>query len=82
MLYVYAISHFPSRPDVRGLEGAALSVSGNRGLFAIWSEHQNPRLEADETALWEHERVVEALLERGHASSSASSSASGSASMT
>jgi hypothetical protein len=65
VLYLYAISDSPSRPDVPGLQGAALSAGGREGLFAIWSEHEDPRIEADETALWEHERVVEALLEEG-----------------
>jgi Gas vesicle synthesis protein GvpL/GvpF len=63
VLYLYAIADTPHCPPVRGLQGAPLSVDGGNGLFAIWSEHDHPRLEADETALWEHERVVEALAE-------------------
>ena len=63
MLYLYAISDSPSRPEVYGLQGAPLAGGGRGGLFAVWSEHDDPRLEADETTLWEHERVVEALLE-------------------
>src|SRR4051794_12987788 len=65
MLYLYGISDSPSRPDVPGLQGAALASAGREGLFAIWSEHEGQPFEADETALWEHERVVEALLEEG-----------------
>jgi hypothetical protein len=65
MLYVYALSDSPWRPTVLGLGDAPLSISGRDGLFAVWSEHEEHRLEADETALWEHERVVEALLEEG-----------------
>jgi hypothetical protein len=65
VIYVYAISDSPDRPEVLGLQDAALSASGGEGLFAIWSEHEEPRLEADEAALLEHERVVEALLENG-----------------
>jgi hypothetical protein len=65
VIYVYAISDSPDRPEVRGLQGAALSTSGRDGLFAIWSEHEEARLEADEAVLLEHERVVEALLKQG-----------------
>jgi hypothetical protein len=65
VLYVYGISDSPSCPSTPGLEGAELSVTGEDGVFAIWSEHSEPQREADETALWEHERVVEALLEEG-----------------
>jgi Gas vesicle synthesis protein GvpL/GvpF len=63
VVYVYAICRSPDLPDVSGHEGAPLSASGTDGLFAVWSEHEEPRLEADEASLWEHERVVEALLE-------------------
>lgn len=63
MFYVYAISDSSELPAVPGLDGAALSGSGDDGIYAIWSEHEQQRREADETALWEHERVVEALLE-------------------
>ena len=65
MLYVYAITDSPVPPLVAGLQGAPVEVAGEDGLFAIWSEHEDSRLEADETALWEHERVVEALLDSG-----------------
>jgi hypothetical protein len=65
VLYLYAISDSPTRPDVSGLDGATLSLSDGDGLFAIWSEHDEPRFEADESSLWEHERVVEALLAEG-----------------
>ena len=65
MLYLYAITDSAWLPDVPGLDGAPLSLTGGNGLSAVWSEHDQPRLEADETALWEHERVVETLLEQG-----------------
>jgi len=65
MLYVYAICDSPHTLAVRGLQGAELAVTGDRGVFAVWSEHPHLRMEADETALWEHERVVESLLEEG-----------------
>lgn len=65
MLYLYAITDSLDPPEVPGLRGAALSGDGRDGLFAIWSEHEDARIEPDETALWEHERVVEALLEEG-----------------
>jgi hypothetical protein len=65
MLYLYAIIDSSRLPVIPGLQGAPLSGAGEDGLFAVWSEHDEPRLEADETALWEHERVVEALLEEG-----------------
>jgi hypothetical protein len=65
LLYVYALSDSPTPPTVLGLGDAPPSVSGREGLFAVWSEHEEDRIEADEIALWEHERVVEALLEEG-----------------
>ena len=65
VLYVYGISDSPNAPPVLGLRDAALSVSGRGGLFAVWSEQEDSPFDADETALWEHERVVEALLEQG-----------------
>jgi hypothetical protein len=65
VLYVYGISESPHPPSVRGLQGAELFASGEDGVFAVWSEHSKARLDADETILWEHERVVEALLEEG-----------------
>lgn len=65
MLYLYAITDSPWLPPIPGLRGAPLSAAGGDGLFAVWSEHDETRLEADETALWEHERVVEALVEQG-----------------
>ena len=65
VLYVYGISDSPKAPPVLGLRDAPLSVSGQDGLFAVWSEHDDVPFEADETTLWEHERVVEALLELG-----------------
>ena len=65
VLYVYGITDSPNTPPVLGLRDAALSVSGQGGLFAVWSEHENAPFEADESALWQHERVVEALLDQG-----------------
>jgi hypothetical protein len=65
VLYLYAISDSDKVPAVPALQEARLSVTGADGLFAVWSAHDEPRLEASETALWEHERVVEALLEQG-----------------
>lgn len=65
MLYVYALTDSPDPPEVLGVQDAELSASGDDGLFAIWSEHEDAPLEASEAALWEHERVVEALLEAG-----------------
>jgi hypothetical protein len=65
MLYLYAISDSPQLPDVRGVDGAELGVSAGSGLFVIWSEHDGPGFETDESRLWEHEQVVEALLGDG-----------------
>jgi hypothetical protein len=67
VLYVYAITDRRERPSVPGLRDAPLRVSGKDGLFAVCSEHDDPRVEADEAALLEHERVVEALVEAGTA---------------
>lgn len=65
MLYVYGISDAPDAPSVPGLRDAPLSVSGQGGVFAVCSEHDDAPFEADESTLLEHERVVEALLEHG-----------------
>jgi hypothetical protein len=65
VLYLYGISDSPSRPDITGLQGAPLAGDGRQGLFAIWSEHDGQPFDPDETALWDHERVVEALLGEG-----------------
>jgi hypothetical protein len=65
VLYVYGISDAPDAPSVPGLRDAPLSASGRDGVFAVWSEHDDSPFDADESTLLEHERVVEALLERG-----------------
>ena len=65
VLYLYAITDSARLPLIQGLQGAPLSIGGGDELFAVWSEHEDSRLETDENALWEHERVVEALLEEG-----------------
>src|SRR5919202_6781858 len=65
MVYVYAvIEPRPDPPSAGGLAGASLRVLGTSELAAVVSD-RDADLEVTEEALWEHERVVEALLDGG-----------------
>jgi len=64
VLYLYAITESPQPPEGPGLRGAALRAIGDDGLFAIASEHDDLRLEANEDDLWAHEGVIEELMDR------------------
>jgi hypothetical protein len=64
VLYLYAITQGPDPPEVAGLRGAPLRAIGADGMFAIASEHDDLRIEANEDDLWAHENVVEALMDR------------------
>lgn len=59
MLYVYAISDSPRPPTMPGLRDSELRAVGDRGVYAIVSEHDELRLEGGEDDLWTHESVVE-----------------------
>jgi hypothetical protein len=65
MLYVYGIIRSRSLPDRAGIERQPLRCIEADGLSAVVSEHDTLRLEEDVEWLWEHERVVEALMARG-----------------
>jgi hypothetical protein len=64
VLYLYAIAQSPDRRTAAGLRGAPLRAIGGSGIFAIASEHDDPRIQANEEDLWTHENVVEALMDR------------------
>ena len=65
MLYLYCIARSSSLPDCVGIQGRPLRPIEGEGLFAIASEHAHLRLEEGAEWLWEHERVVEALMAVG-----------------
>lgn len=65
MLYLYAITDSGQEPDLHGLGGARVRAIGDGRLAAIASEHEDLRLRPDEQQLWEHETVVEELMELG-----------------
>jgi glycosyltransferase involved in cell wall biosynthesis len=64
VLYVYALTDAPERPlpDCRGHRGARLRVHAHDGVAAVCSRHAHIEPQPDETALWRHERVTEALM--------------------
>jgi Gas vesicle synthesis protein GvpL/GvpF len=51
--------------DVRGLGGARLHTLEVGGLAAVHSRHRTLRPRPTRAAMWAHERVVEAMMERG-----------------
>jgi gas vesicle protein GvpL/GvpF len=63
VLYVYAITDSPSAPRRSGLQGASVRVVGERGPFALMSEHRDLPPQPSEEDLWTHEAVVEDLME-------------------
>jgi hypothetical protein len=65
MLFLYAITDARPPLQTRGLGGVSLELIRSSGLAAVASEHEGLNLVADEDALWEHERVVEALMDDG-----------------
>lgn len=66
MIYLYAIApRVQAVPQVRGIEGAELQTVNTEGLSAICSSHEQLDLRLDAQLAWDHERVVEALMELG-----------------
>ncbi len=66
MVYAYAVTEPRSDPPpTGGLAGASLRVLCTSELAAVVSTRSEAELEVTEEALWEHERVAEALLEGG-----------------
>jgi hypothetical protein len=65
MLYLYGIVRSRALPGSVGIQGRPLRCIEADDLFAIVSEHDHLRLEEDVEWLWEHERVVEALMAQG-----------------
>lgn len=63
MVYIYALSEATSdAPAVCGLDGTALRVVSTEELTAVVSDRAAAPLHVCESALWAHERVVEALM--------------------
>jgi hypothetical protein len=68
VIYAYAIVESTAAdppPRMRGLGGAALRATFADGLAAVFSRHRTLRARRSPEAMWTHERVVEALMERG-----------------
>ena len=66
MLHLYGIVESQDRGDGAGLDGEPLVSIPCGDVVAIASEHARPLDSTPvEEALWEHERVLEALLESG-----------------
>jgi hypothetical protein len=65
VLYVYAITESPLLPALPGARGASLRVLGDGTVFAVFTEHPDLPLEPSVEDLWEHEAVVEELMQLG-----------------
>lgn len=68
MIYVYAIGEphtLAPGPDVRGLADARLHLLAHDDLAAVFSRHRTLRPEPNPATLWQHEAVVERLMEDG-----------------
>src|SRR5919201_2421448 len=63
LLYVYAITDSRRAPAVAGLHGESLRAVGDRGPFAVVSEHESLPQGPSAEDLWAHERVVEELVD-------------------
>jgi hypothetical protein len=64
MIYLYAVGEPQDPPgDLRGLDDAPLLTVTGGGVTAFASQHTDLELEANESALWKHEDVVEALMD-------------------
>lgn len=66
MIYVYAIGEpntLAPGPDERGLARARLHALAHDGIAAVFSRHRSLRPEPNPTTLWQHEAVVERLME-------------------
>jgi hypothetical protein len=66
MIYLYGIApRLSSLPATRGLDEAPLQTVDTEPLSAVCSSHEQLDLQLDGQSAWEHERVVEALMEHG-----------------
>jgi hypothetical protein len=67
MIYLYAITHDLELDELSGLSGlgtAPLDAAAVEGLTAVFNEVSSDVVRLDETTMWRHERVIEALMER------------------
>jgi hypothetical protein len=66
LIYLYAVGDVQDGPaDVSGLDDEPLLTVNGEGVTAFASRLADLELEANESALWKHEEVVEALMEQG-----------------
>jgi hypothetical protein len=67
MIYVYALlaagSAAPTTRGEPGLEGCAVELLAERGVVAAISRHATPHVHANVDNLWQHERVIEAMMQ-------------------
>jgi hypothetical protein len=67
MIYLYAITHDLEPDELGGLSGlgtAPLDAATVKGLTAVFNEVSSDVVRLDETTMWRHERVIEALMQR------------------
>jgi hypothetical protein len=67
MIYLYAITNDLELDELGGLSGlgtAPLDAATVEGLTAVFNEVSSDVVRLDEATLWQHERVIEALMER------------------
>jgi hypothetical protein len=67
MIYLYAITHDLELDELGGLSGlgtAPLDAATVEGLTAVFNEVSSDVVRLDETTMWRHERVIEALMQR------------------
>lgn len=65
MLYVYGLIENRAVPAAPGMCGVPTTVLECGELAAVVSEHEELDLAPTESSLWEHESVLEALMEEG-----------------
>jgi hypothetical protein len=66
VIYLYGIApRVTDLPRTRGIDGAPLQTVDTEPLSAVCSAHERLDLRLDEQSAWEHERVVEELMELG-----------------
>jgi hypothetical protein len=67
MIYLYAITHdleLDELGDLSGLGTAPLDAATVEGLTAIFNDVSSDVVRLDEATMWQHERVIEALMQR------------------
>ncbi len=66
MIYLYGVVPRLTDPPLRrGIAGAGLDTVDTEALSAVCSSHEDLDVRLNEQSAWEHERVVEALMEHG-----------------